>query len=132
MADTANTANRTAFASAGAPALLKGRRRPATPLDRAYVKLLRALASLPPRPVANSAGAADVQARARYMREVHHIVARYLDGVMLDTISRLPAADREVDQAAIEQILWEGLNGDFDVVAALRRAGCRFGLADAA
>ena len=97
---------------------------PITP-HAAHVNLIRALKALPPPAIAGNADADDIKARVAHLRAIYRALIAYLDVVVADTTDHLPG---HVDCAKADGILLDAFNEepDYDVVAELARAGCRF------
>jgi hypothetical protein len=103
-----------------------------TKLNRAHAQLLATLASLTPPRIVGTADAADVLTRTEHLQAVHGAIIEYLEEVLDDTVTHLPAGP--ANQHEIELIVWDAVNRDpdYDVVAWLSRAGCPLGLRAAA
>ena len=93
-------------------------------LKQAHHNMVRALASLTPASIRGAADAPDVENRAEHLQDVYWTVMDYMEAALADTITHLPADGFEVKCA-----MFDGINepGDYDVVAALVRAGCPLG-----
>lgn len=93
----------------------------------AHCKLLDKLAALTPPPIKGKATADAVRARVEHLRAIQQAVGEYVEAVNQDTTDHLPG---RVDCAKADVILFDALcdadDPDYDLIATLARAGCRF------
>jgi hypothetical protein len=94
----------------------------------AHVNLVRALAALQPPRIIGQVDANDIEARCDHLRDMYSVFTRYLDEIVIDTTNHLSG-----NRAKVALILFDSISDpDWDVVAALERAGCRFDIRVAA
>ena len=94
--------------------------------ESAHVNLVRALAALQPPRIVGQVDANDIESRCEHLHASHSAIMRYLETIIGDTVNHLAATGRiNQDKAAL--YLFDTVSGcDFDIIAALQSAGCRF------
>jgi hypothetical protein len=101
-------------------------------LEHAHRALIAQLAALAPRPIVGFADAADVEARTDHLQAVFKAVIEYEQAAITDTVDHLAAVRNH--RGEVVDLLWDSINEDpdWDIVAALSRAGCSLGFRAAA
>jgi hypothetical protein len=92
-------------------------------LERAHLNLIQSLTVLFPPRIVGQADAADIESRADHLQQVFRAVIRYEEAVIADTAERIAGPHR----GKVAEHLWDAISEpDWDIVAALERAGVRF------
>jgi hypothetical protein len=94
----------------------------------AHSRLIAKLKALSPPRIVGKADADAVKARIDYLRLVQQAVNEFAETVIADTTDHIQG---RIDYHKADEILLDAINedSDWDVIAALIRAGCRFGRA---